>query len=206
MAIDEEDLKAISKMVNTAISDRLDRAEKKQAEALAKVIEEAVGSKLAEATKAKAAEADKAAPIEEERRTNKQRIEALEASIKAKDDALQAQTMSGAFRKAWSGPAVKFIPELGEDHLAVLQQSKRLKLDEDGQTVRVIDPKKSQHETHPTVEEYVAELAKSDRGKFYQGARTSAGQGATAANGGATGPKQHIPNAVMGLVTGNFSE
>lgn len=204
MALDEDDLKQIGKLVNEGVTARLDRIEKKQAESLAKMLEDVVGTKLAEATKAQADAAQKPNPEAEERKTNKQRIEALEATIKAKDDALKMQTMDTAFRKAWTGPA-KFIPELGDDHFAVLNKDGRLMLDDDGKTVRVRDPKKHKDETQPTVDEYVSELAKSDRGKYYQAARTSPGQNAT--NGTTSnGKREPIQNAVMGLLTGNIGE
>lgn len=200
--LDDEDMKAISKMLNTAISERLDRFEKKQADAHAKAIEEAVGTKLAEATKAQAEAAQKPNPEAEERKTLTQRVKELE---KERDDARQAakqERTNTAFRKAWTG--AKFLPDLADEHMALLDKTGRLVLEDDG-TVRVRDPKKHKDETQPTLDEYVADLAKSDRGKLYQAARTSSGQGATPANG-AGGKREPIQNAVMGLLTGNIGE
>lgn len=202
MAFDPEDMKELSKIINTAISDRLDRAEKKQGEAMAKMLEDVVGAKLAEATKAQADAAAKPNPEAEERKTLTQRVKELEASNKAKDDALKAEKVNTAFRKTWTG--AKFLPDLADEHMALLDKTGRLVLEDDG-TVRVRDPKKHKDETQPTLDEYVSELAKSDRGKLYQAARTSSGQGATPANG-TGGKREPIQNAVMGLLTGNIGE
>ncbi len=202
MAFDEEDMKALSKIINTAISDRLDRAEKKQGEAMAKMLEDVVGAKLAEATKAQADAAAKPNPEAEERKTLTQRVKELE---KERDDARQSakqERTNTAFRKAWTG--AKFLPDLADEHMALLDKTGRLVLEDDG-TVRVRDPKKHKDETQPTLDEYVSELAKSDRGKLYQAARTSSGQGATPANG-TGGKREPIQNAVMGLLTGNIGE
>lgn len=202
MAFDPEDMKELSKIINTAISDRLDRAEKKQGEAMAKMLEEVVGVKLAEATKAQADAAAKPNPEAEERKTLTQRVKELE---KERDDARQSakqERTNTAFRKAWTG--AKFLPDLADEHMALLDKTGRLVLEDDG-TVRVRDPKKHKDETQPTLDEYVSELAKSDRGKLYQAARTSSGQGATPANG-TGGKREPIQNAVMGLLTGNIGE
>ncbi|MCC6994681.1 MAG: hypothetical protein IT370_08740 [Deltaproteobacteria bacterium] len=202
MAFDEEDMKALSKIINTAISDRLDRAEKKQGEAMAKMLEDVVGAKLAEATKAQADAAAKPNPEAEERKTLTQRVKELE---KERDDARQSakqERTNTAFRKAWTG--AKFLPDLADEHMALLDKTGRLVLEDDG-TVRVRDPKKHKDETQPTLDEYVSDLAKSDRGKLYLAARTSSGQGATPANG-TGGKREPIQNAVMGLLTGNIGE
>ena len=100
-----------------------------------------------------------------------------------------------------SGEAVE---RTASARVALLDKTGRLVLEDDG-TVRVRDPKKHKDETQPTLDEYVSELAKSDRGKLYQAARTSSGQGATPANG-TGGKREPIQNAVMGLLTGNIGE
>ena len=201
--LDDEDMKAISKMLNTAISERLDRFEKKQADAHAKAIEEAVGTKLAEATKAQAEAAQKPNPEAEERKTLTQRVKELEASNKAKDDALKAEKLSTGFRKAWGD--AKFAPDLADEHMAYLDKAGRLIVEEGG-NVRVRDPNKAPEEVQPTLGEYIGALAKSDRGKLYTPPPPTKGGGLfprTEANG--TG-RAHHPGALDAVFGGETTE
>lgn len=201
--ISEDDMAAlmaeVDKKLNGMVKAVTEKVASRVAADMAKVVEEGVASKLAEATKAQAAAAAKPDALEEERKTVKQRVEALEKERDEARAAVKAQKTAAAFHKAWGG--AKFQPELADEHMAVLEKQGRLLIEDDG-TVRVKDPKKHPTETQQTVEEYIGELAKSDRGKFYQPARTSPGQGGVPVNGAQPGKREHNPFAVQSLLTG----
>lgn len=208
MAIDDGDradiMAEVEKKLNGMVKAVTDKVAAKVAEQMAKVVEDGVSSKLAEAQKAQADAAKKVEPLEEERKTVRQRIEALEAERDAAKAEAKAQRVDAAFRKAWAGP--KFIAELADDHMAALDKAKRLVMDDDG-TVRVIDPKKAKEEVMPTVDEYVSGLAKTDRGRLYQGSRTSPGQDATfASSSNGARPKMDPGDALRALTTGQTNE
>lgn len=207
MALDEDDIKAITKLINDSFNGTLgkkaaERAGEAQAAAISKAIEEAVGAKLAEATKAQADVAAKPNPEAEERKTLTMRVKELEAERdKAKAEA-KAERVNTAFRKAWAG--AKFVPDLADEHMAALEKHGRI-LEDEG-VMRVRDPKKHASETQPTLEEYVAELAKSDRGKLYQPARTTPGQGANGATQTPFAKRDVPPGAMDAVFGGNFGE
>lgn len=201
--LDDEDLKTITKLINDSINGNLGKkAMERMVEAQAKAIEDAVGSKLAEATKAQADVAAKPNPEAEERKTLTMRVKELEAERdKAKAEA-KAERVNTAFRKAWAG--AKFVPDLADEHMAALEKHGRI-LEDEG-VMRVRDPKKHASETQPTLEEYVAELAKSDRGKLYQPARTTPGQGANGATQTPFAKRDVPPGAMDAVFGGNFGE
>lgn len=193
MALSEEDKAAIlglikaandetrietQKLVNGAISARLERFEGAVNERLAK----------AQPTEPKPSE-------DPEAKTNKQRIGEIEAELNHwKQEAEKARAKSredredAEFRTAWSagldGGKVRFVPGLADDHLASLRRAGRLVTDEKG-TVRVQDPALGKYDTHPTVGEYLAALPKSDRGKIYLEPTGVSGSGAKPARTGA---------------------
>lgn len=203
MALEEGDWQEIDKKLNGIVKAVTEKVSAKLGADMAKVVEEAVGTKLAEATKAQAEAAQKPNPEAEERKTLTQRVKELEASNKAKDDALKAEKLSTGFRKAWGD--AKFAPDLADEHMAYLDKAGRLIVEEGG-NVRVRDPNKAPEEVQPTLGEYIGALAKSDRGKLYTPPPPTKGGGLfprTEANG--TG-RAHHPGALDAVFGGETTE
>ncbi len=183
MAIDEEDEKRIAKLVNSAITARDERNEKKFAELLKAMLSERdeAAKKQAEIEAAEKAEKESKAKGEEtEKVTLTTRVKELEARAKAAEEAVKAERLNTSFRSAWTSK--KFVPDLADEHMALLRSQERIVIDEAG-AVRIRDPKKSKHETQPTLDEYMQELAGSERGKLYQAATASPGAGGTQGGG-----------------------
>jgi len=203
MALEEGDWQEIDKKLNGIVKAVTEKVSAKLGADMAKVVEEAVGTKLAEATKAQAEAAQKPNPEAEERKTLTQRVKELEASNKAKDDALKAEKLSTGFRKAWGD--AKFAPDLADEHMAYLDKAGRLIVEEGG-NVRVRDPNKAPEEVQQTLGEYIGALAKSDRGKLYTPPPPTKGGGLfprTEANG--TG-RAHHPGALDAVFGGETTE
>jgi len=210
MALDEDDVKQVVKIVNDSVKALGGKLEGKLGEVVSKAIEEGVGTKLEAERKRSQAEAEEAAKKgkgaeDSEKKTQRERIEALEAQAKKdheEKEALRAQAKvereAAKFSEAWTGK--KLVPDLAKPHLAMLREEKRLIHEEDG-TVRVRDPKKDKYDVMPTLDEYVSALASGDSGRVYQPASSAHGGGAR------PGQVQQLPtgrieNAMGMLITG----
>ncbi len=213
MALDDDDTKAIAKMINDSTKALVSKLEGKLADALTAKLDETVSAKLdAQAKRAEkeAADADKAGKDKEadpERKTMKERLAFLEEQAKRDGEEkqqlkkqAQQERENTAFRSAWS--AQKLIPDLADDHLAALRASNRLSQGEDG-VLRVLDPKQDKYGQHPSLEEYATDLAKSEKGRFYQpGSNAHGGPAPNGVGAGVSGKPAHMSNALSLLLTG----
>jgi len=220
MALDEEDLKQIAKLVNDQLTARTAKSETKTAEAMKAILEETLTARekaaLAKAEQEKSeAEKAKLPEIDKERLTLRDRVTAMEAELKAekaekeklRTEAAQERENT-AFHSAWTG--AKLVPKLGADHLKGLRADGRIVQGKDG-TIRVRDPKKADFEEQPTLGEYIESLAKSDEGAFYRPSSGAHGGGASNGAGrtsslGKDGKPAYIPNAVGMLLSGQKPE
>lgn len=203
MALDEGDWQEIDKKLNGIVKAVTEKVSAKVGADMAKALEETVGAKLAEAAKAQTEAAAKPNPEAEERKTLTMRVKELEAERDAARESAKQERTNTTFRKAWQG--AKFAGDLADEHLAYLDKSKRLIVEENG-SVRVRDPKRAPEETQPTLDEYIAELAKSDRGKLYTPPAPTKGGGLfprTESNGAG---RQHSPAALDAVFGGETQE